>query len=236
MSTLPPPPPLGGGGRTGFDSDRPTALRTATIVLAGTVAGVDLIAALAGRDVYAHLSDYASPGATPDAAYIASQGLGNLSGLLTLATFITLALWMTRVHKRLTDAGERMPLASGWAWGAWFIPVAQLVLPYIYLRGLNRRARSWALTPWWIAWVATIVPGFWAIARIISLSDLSLFGTDPNDPFLGLDLSPLGPALVAVALIRVVAWAFMAVTLVDITARDTQEPASASSAPGLTER
>jgi hypothetical protein len=223
MTTLPPiptPPPLGGAPRSGWGDGRPTGLANATVGLTGGVALLTLLAAWASLSVYDNFDRYVAQNATYDAPYIASQALQSLSSMVMIGSYVTLALWMTKIHKRLTDSGETMPLASIWAWFVWLIPLANYVMPYIYFRGLNRRARARTVGAWWSAYLASGVAQMVGVAQVFAASDFSELFEDPNDPLAGIDMSPLGAAGIVSAILLVVSWAFLASTLRTITARD----------------
>ena len=224
MTTLPPaptPPPLGATPQSGWGAGRPTGLASATIGLTGGVALVTLLSAFASRAMYADFDRYVGPNPTYDATYIAAQALSSLSSLFMLASYITLALWMTKIHRRLTDAGEAMPLAAPWAWFVFIIPVANIVMPYIYFRGLNRRARSRTVGAWWLTYVASGLASLAGAVQVVARSDFSEVFRNANDPLAGIDLSPLGAAGIVSAVLLVVSWVFLAATLRGITARDT---------------
>lgn len=223
MTTLPPapvPPPLGGAPRSGWGDGRPTGLANATIGLTAGVAVTTLLGAWASLSVYSDFERYVGEEAVVDAPYIASQGLQSLASMLMIASYVTLALWMTKVHKRLTDAGEKMPLAPTWAWFVWLIPLASLVMPYLYFRGLNRRAKARTVGVWWLTYIASGVASMVGFAQVFAASDFSEAFKDANDPLAGIDMSPLGPAGMVSAVILVVSWVFLALTLRAITARD----------------
>ena len=226
MTTLPPiptPPPLGQTSRAGWGDGRPTGLSRATIGLTGGVALLTLLGAWASLSVYDDYDRYVGPEPAYDAPYIASQILQSFSSLLMIGSYATLALWMTKVHKRLTDAGERMPLAAVWAWFVWLIPLASMVMPYIYFRGLNRRAKARTVGVWWLTYLGSGVASMVGLAQVIAASDFSEAFKDQNDLFAGIDMSPLGAAGIVSAVILAVSWVFLALTLRAITARDVAD-------------
>jgi len=225
MPPAPTPPPLGATPRAGWGAGRPTGLATATIGLTGGVALATLLGAFASRAMYANFDRYVGPNPSFDAPYIASQALSGLTSMLMLASFVTLALWMTKIHRRLTDAGEAMPLAQPWAWFVWLIPLANIVMPYIYFRGLNRRARSRTVGAWWLTYIASGAASMVGFAQVVAASDFSSAFKDANDPLAGIDFSPLGAAGIVSAALLVVSWVFLAMTLRAITARDLTGPA-----------
>jgi len=223
MTTLPPaptPPPLGATPRARWAAGRPTGLANAAIGLTGGVAVATLVGAFASRAMYANFDRYVGQNPTFDAPYIASQALSGIASMLMLASYITLALWMSKVHRRLTDAGEPMPLAELWAWFVWLIPLANIVMPYIYFRGLNRRARSRTVGAWWFTYLASGVASMVGGIQVFAASDFSSAFKDANHPLTGIDFSPLGAAGIASAVLMVVSWVFLALTLRAITARD----------------
>jgi hypothetical protein len=223
MTTLPPiptPPPLGQTSRAGWGDGRPTGLSRATIGLTGGVALVTVLGAWASLSIYDNFDRYVGQSPAYDAPYYASQALQTISSLLMLASYVTIALWMTKIHKRLTDAGENMPLASVWAWFVWLIPFANMVMPYIYFRGLNRRAKARTVGVWWLTYLGSGVASMVGVAQMIAASDFSEIFRDQNDPLAGIDMSSLGPSGLVSAVILMVSWVFLALTLRAITARD----------------
>jgi multisubunit Na+/H+ antiporter MnhC subunit len=57
-----------------------------------------------------------------------------LSGLVGLATFVLLIIWLYRAAKNNEALGRQNPrLGPGWAIGGWFIPIAWWVIPFIIL-------------------------------------------------------------------------------------------------------
>ena len=57
-----------------------------------------------------------------------------LAGLVGIATFVLLIIWLYRAAKNNEALGRQNPrLGAGWAIGGWFIPIAWWVLPFIVL-------------------------------------------------------------------------------------------------------
>jgi hypothetical protein len=57
-----------------------------------------------------------------------------LAGLVGIATFVLLIIWLYRAAKNNEALGRQNPrLGPGWAIGGWFIPVAWWVIPFIVL-------------------------------------------------------------------------------------------------------
>jgi len=92
-----------------------------------------------------------------------------LSGLVGVATFVLLIIWLYRAAKNNEALGRQNPrLGPGWAIGGWFIPIAWWVIPFIILddvwrgsdpsvaRGDPNWRRSSTLAAIW-AWLVTAV-------------------------------------------------------------------------------
>lgn len=57
-----------------------------------------------------------------------------LAGLIGIATFVLLIIWLYRAAKNNEALGRQNPrLGPGWAIGGWFIPIAWWVIPFIVL-------------------------------------------------------------------------------------------------------
>ena len=64
-----------------------------------------------------------------------------LSGFVALAIFVLLIIWLYRAAKNNEALGRQNPrLGPGWAIGGWFIPVANLVIPFIIMDDVWRGA------------------------------------------------------------------------------------------------
>jgi hypothetical protein len=103
-------------------------------------------------------------------------------GLLLLAVFlfnvVAFLIWLHRAYSNLTALGnpkQKLDYSPGWAIGAWFIPIINIVLPYRIVREIwaksdpsIRTADDLQFTPaapsslllaWWLVWVAATVAG-----------------------------------------------------------------------------
>lgn len=86
---------------------------------------------------------------------------------VTIGLLIAGGLWFTLIGRNLDHLGVQGRFWwSGWGFLAWLIPIANLVLPYLYTREIWKASdpdadlRDWQrvpvpawLTVWWIAWV-----------------------------------------------------------------------------------
>ena len=84
--------------------------------------------------------------------------LASVSGLV--ATAIAVPMWMHRAFRNLPALGEtNLRWSPAWAAGGWFIPFANLVIPFmvareLWIRTVGAAAPGWPLLPiWWAAWV-----------------------------------------------------------------------------------
>jgi hypothetical protein len=95
-----------------------------------------------------------------------------------------------------------------------------MVMPYIYFRGLNLRAKARTVGLWWLTFLGSGLASMVGVAQMIAAADFSEAFRNQNDPLAAIDLAPLGPAGIVSAVILTVSWVFLALTLRAITARD----------------
>jgi Domain of unknown function (DUF4328) len=113
-----------------------------------------------------------------------------LSGLVGLAIFVLLIIWLYRAAKNNEALGRQNPrLGPGWAIGGWFIPVANFVIPFIVLDDVWRGSdpsvarddpgwrRSSTLSAIW-AWLVTAV--IWYIPTLIASSTGDVRADEPE--------------------------------------------------------
>jgi len=167
-----------------------------------------------------------APGVAP-AEYDAWGDAANLSGgalgfafLGVLVLWILLMVWGSQAHRSLSRFGpSRLSWSPGWAVGAWFIPVANAVIPRLVFNEIEKvsdpengvppvgdhwRPRALAGTGlgWWIFYVA----GYVAIAIGVGISGSGTemvfqetLITDPDRYRAGLVVLTVGLVGVAVA-------------------------------------
>ena len=121
-------------------------------------------------------------------AEISPAPLGGIVSLLTLGTGVTWLFWQHRAQRDLyARALPGLKYTPGWAVGWWFIPLANLVMPYLCVRELWDGAgrvpgspaaarRDWKLLTWWLTYIASsylVVIGFAPVIGAIfrSISD-----------------------------------------------------------------
>ncbi|MFD3695502.1 DUF4328 domain-containing protein [Streptomyces sp. NPDC058646] len=155
----------------------PQGLATALTVLLSVSAVIDLGSAAASayglslmKDVIAH------PGRVDDGALAQADVLNGVAGvlqvLLLLATAVVFIIWFHRVRcNGDIFRGDVFTQSRGWAIGGWFIPVANLFLPFRTAKqiwrastqlgpdGAHRPVSTAPVTAWWLVWVLSQILG-----------------------------------------------------------------------------
>lgn len=101
------------------------------------------------------------------------SGAAAFYGLTQLAIVVLFIVWQFRAAKNneaLDRRGARF--GPGWSIGAWFIPLANLVIPVMIMQDLSRGATpstergdlawrsargSWLIGVWWTAWLISLL-------------------------------------------------------------------------------
>lgn len=141
-----------------------------------------------------------------------------LSIPLAIASFVLLALWMSKIRAARTARGDAIGGPPAVEWWGWFIPLANLVLPFLGMRAITKaRAGLGLLLGWWIAFVAAgavsvaaAIPEFTAI----DFATGKLTHPEALDPIVGL--------MWASAIAMVVSWVFLAM-IIRVTTRRQAE-------------
>jgi hypothetical protein len=114
--------------------------------------------------------------------------LGGIASLLSLGTGLAWLMWQ---HKAQSDLYARqlpgLKYTPGWAVGWWFIPIANLFMPYLAVRELwdnvgrppgapSAGRRDWKLLTWWLSYIASsylVLIGFFPVLAAVfrSISD-----------------------------------------------------------------
>lgn len=193
----------------------PTTIALWATILTGAVAALGLVSAVTapGRldETTAVLADpqNASPFAGQDP-------LGLLSGPLLIASFVLLALWMSRLRSAMTARGDVVGGPPAVEWWGWFVPLGNFVLPFLGMRGITRgKAGLGIVLGWWITfclyWVVSFASVFPTFAAIdISTGEL----TNPSA------LDATVPITWASALALAASWAFLATVIRQATAAE----------------
>jgi len=196
-------------------SSAPTALALWATILTGAVAALGLVSALQASDRVEELKTIL---ADPESAspFAGQSPWDLLSYPLWIASFVLVALWMSKVRSAMTDRGEVPGGPPAVEWWGWFVPLADFVLPYLGMRAITRRKASLAIIlGWWFAfclyWVfawASIVPTFTAMDYSTGeVTNLEAFDV-------------LVPLTWASALTLAVSWVFLALLIRQTTAAE----------------
>jgi len=126
-----------------------------------------VIAALAGSAVLAAIDVLVVVAVPPNdtvrlevATLQVVASVGWVTGLI--GAVVASAMWMHRAFRNLPALGAtNLRWSPAWAAGGWFIPVANLVIPYLVARELWRATNPpeprILLEAWWAAWVLSLL-------------------------------------------------------------------------------
>jgi hypothetical protein len=139
-----------------------------------------------------------------------------LSFPLSVASFVLLALWMSRIRAARTAKGETIGGPRAVEWWGWFVPLANIVLPFLGMRAITKaRAGMGLLLGWWITFVVSGALSVAAAIPTVTALDWStgkLAHPEALDPIVGLTW--------ASAIFMVVSWVFLAVIIRVTTRRE----------------
>lgn len=194
-------------------------------ILTGAVAALGLVSAAsaAGRldDMKAVLAD--PENASPFAGI---NPLDILSTPLLIASFVLLALWMSRVRSSMTARGEVAGGPPAVEWWGWFVPLGNFVLPFLGMRAITRhKAGLGVLVGWWVTFCL-----YWVLSWASTLPSLTAIDFSTGELSNPDALDAMVPLTWASALALAVSWAFLAKVIRHTTA---VEKSAADNAAGL---
>jgi hypothetical protein len=90
-----------------------------------------------------------------DTMRLIDGSLLGLENLVTIIAMITFLVWIHRVFVAIRQTGGTTRWSPGMAVGGWFIPLANVVLPWLTVRdALRALGRPTALAgAWWLVWL-----------------------------------------------------------------------------------
>jgi hypothetical protein len=173
-----------------FRSLRGLATALTWVLLAEIAASLARIGALANRlDVYSRYfhGDFSAATAVQPADD-AVTGSTQVHALFLLAVFVLLVVFLYRAAKNTELwSSQSARWTPGWTIAGWFIPIANLVIPFLVVRDIWRRSftpptepqTSASVSPllWW--WWVTFVVGY--VALLISPSVSTLHSLNVRD-------------------------------------------------------
>jgi len=141
-------------------------LRTG-LALAGIVAFIAAVSTLFEAGLLARLRDGRATFAEAEANDTRQAALIIIATVVVLAAGVVWLFWQHRAQKNLQLLGARTKYSPGWAVGWWFVPVANIWMPYQTMRELyatslpnpdGSRASNTPVIGWW--WVAYLIGSF----------------------------------------------------------------------------
>jgi hypothetical protein len=161
----------------------------AAVVAAFAAAALgDLFAVYAGVRLHTVVDGdvTAATAANLDSAYSLYERAGQVQVSTTLLCAVLFITWFFLMRRRTgLMAPDRFRMGQGWAIGAWFIPVANLWLPYrvavdmwgacspLPTEGETRRVPMWPVNLWWGLFAGTTLLGRYAAARFDKADSLA---------------------------------------------------------------
>ncbi len=220
----PPAPPLPGQGPPpigaipgGWAPEKPSGLALWTIIGTGAVTALTVISALLAPANLSALEDALESGTTPGVGV--ADAIGGLTTMLMIASYVILALWMTKIRSNLRARGIVAGGPPAVEWWGWFVPLANFVLPFLGMKAISRGKASVGLQlGWWLPFCAywlTSIPATVASFSIIDWQTGEVSNTDA-----------LQDALVwsyVAAVLLAVSWAFLAVIVRRVTDKHLED-------------
>lgn len=196
-------------------SSAPTALALWATVLTGAVAAMALVGALTSES---QLEETKAALANPEGTslFTGQSPIDYLSTPLMIASFVVLALWMSRVRSAMVARRETPGGPPAVEWWGWFVPLGNFVLPFLGMRAVTRRkANTGVVIAWWIAFCAYWVASFASVVPTFSAVDFTTGElTNPEA------LDVLVPLSWAGAIALIVSWVFLTLTIRQATAAE----------------
>lgn len=130
----------------------------AVALVALAMVGLGLLAVESTLDVIRLAAGHAPAVIVTEALFLVLSLIAYLPGLIGGA--IVVPMWMHRAFRNLPALGEQgMRWSPAWAAGGWFIPFANLVIPYQVMRVLWGCFGDERSLPeqWWAAWIGFLV-------------------------------------------------------------------------------
>jgi hypothetical protein len=117
--------------------------------------------------------------------------------IISLLSFIYFIMWLRRAYNNLHLLGSKnVSLKEGWAAGAWFVPIINLIWPYKIMREIwfetqsifrgnqeNISLRKFTIGKWW--WGLNLISFIYIGLRLSKVID---FGNSPTEISVSLDI------------------------------------------------
>jgi hypothetical protein len=229
-----PPPPVQGTGvdpRAGaVGAPKPTwwrpldGLRTALVVLFACTAASSVAVVIALVNRLGVISDIEAGQFGFDLvqrANDADDAVGLAAGftlVLAIATAVLLIIWQWRCAKNAELLGRDQPrFGPGWSIGAWFIPLANFVIPVLIFQDLWRASSAGARPGAWRSEKGSGLVALWWVLFVVSAITTRFVDGDDADSLR--DLKSQNQVLVAAFVVSVIAAVLAIAVVVQLTRR-----------------
>jgi hypothetical protein len=229
-----PPPPTQGTGvdprPAGIGAGTPTwwrsldGLRTALVVLFACTAAASVAVMFAVVNRLGVISDIEAGQIGFDIVQRANDAddavdlAAGLTLVLALATAVVLIIWQWRCAKNAELLGRDHPrFGPGWSIGAWFIPLANFVIPVLIFQDLWRASSPDARPGEWRKERGSGLIGLWWALFVVSALTTRLIDGDEADTLA--DLKRQNEVLVAAFAVSTIAAALAIAVVVQLTRR-----------------
>lgn len=157
-----------------FKSPRSLTIAVKTLlIIGGVISGLSLIVILLSTMTTPFTEEDVGENPIGFTIGLLELGLGLISVLVYIATAVCYIIWLHRCYSNLPAFGnpkQSFSYSPGWTIGAWFIPVANLVLPYKLVKETWEKSTPFhqtlvqadQATHWFPLWW-----GFWLISNIV---------------------------------------------------------------------
>lgn len=211
--------PMAPGGYTPISVAPTTPSKVAlwATILTGAYAATSVLGAVLAPSMVEGLKDRLE---NPETASIfAGQDVASVISLpLAVASFVLLALWMSKLRASRKARGEAVGGPPAVEWWGWFVPLANIVLPFLGMRAITKgRVAFGILWGWWLAYMAAgAVSVASAIPQVTAIDFETGKLTHPEalDPIVGL--------MWASAIAMVISWVFLAMIIRTATRREAE--------------
>ncbi len=142
------------------------------VIMIGMVMFSEVLLFLANMYKFKLLSNFAENGAVSTEQFDVSDAFIGLSALLSLLLFVisivTFIMWFRRAYYNLHQKVDFLQFDEGWAAGAWFVPILNIIRPFSIMKELYRETESYLkqkdpsvevklnenlVVLWWALWI-----------------------------------------------------------------------------------
>lgn len=141
----------------------PTSLAAATVAITCVVALTQVVRALSAVEARRLHDAAVEVGADPAMLTTTYDGTAWVLAPLLVATWVVGCLWLQRArdNARVISPGVRQRRQRAWIWFGWWVPFANLFVPYQLVKDVQRASvppgREAGLGWWWAAWLVFLV-------------------------------------------------------------------------------